>query len=138
IHPRTRDPGTLFFLKFVAVAMMVLGLGAGLQVFRSFAVVNDDGLLAVNLFGWPTRLRWDEINRFQVKPDSNKVIFRDKGRKRLAFSLSYDGWGEFRELAGRRLNPILYLQLVHTLEQLRARPAVKPGFWPKWFKPRRP
>ena len=139
LPPRTHDPGTIIFLKFMAAAMIVLGLGAWLQVFRSYAVVNDDGLVAGNLFGRQSRLAWGDIRTFEVKSDSNKVIFRDKGRRKLALSLSYDGWLEFREFAGRRLNPSLYLQLVYTLNQLRAKPAPsKPAFWPKWLNPRRP
>src|SRR2546427_41201 len=62
----------------VAVALFML-----MQAFGEYAVITQDGLIKSGLLGRETRMGWNEIVRFQIKPDSNEVIFRNNAKRKL-------------------------------------------------------
>ena len=132
-----KSPWVILALKIGWVGVVVLAVLAPWRAFREFTVVNDDGLVKINLFGQETRLAWREITRFRIKPDDNKVIFTSSAKAKLTMSLSYDGWQDFRETAARRLGPVLYWQLDYALANLDAKqaklPATKKLRLPKWL-----
>ncbi len=100
----------------VAVAVFML-----LQAFREHAVIADDGLLKSDLFGRETRLGWEDIFSFHIKPDDNRVIFRNNAKVKLTLSLAYDGWQDFSDLAARHMKPELFWQFHYTLAGIDAR-----------------
>lgn len=108
-----------------------------LHALREFTVVNDDGLIKGNLFGGEARMGWQEIASFRIKPDDNSVVFTNRAKGRLTMSLAYDGWQDFRELAVRHVNPVLYWRLDYALANLDAKranlPATRKLRPPKWL-----
>jgi hypothetical protein len=124
-------------LRTVWLGIVAVAILAPLQAFREFAVVTDEGLIKSNLFGRETRMAWKDIFTYQIKPDDNKVIFKDNAKAKLTLSLSYDGWQDFEEMAARRMNPVLHWQLQHMLTSLRTTGTIpstaKKSRWAKWF-----
>ena len=123
------------FLKIGCSVMLVVSLIPMLQVFCEFVVVNDDGLLKSDFLGRKTQMAWNEILRFQVKPDDNKVILFGNGKFKLTMNLAYDGWQDFLEMAGRRLNPALYTTIAITLANVDAKKVNVPPLRKLWKKP---
>ena len=124
-------------IKIGWVGIVVVAILAPLQAFRECTVVNDDGLIKLNLFGGEKRLGWREISSFRIKPDDNKVIFTSNTKANLTMSLSYDGWQDFEEVAAKHLNPVVYLQFTYARATVNAkgtisRPKKKTGP-AKWF-----
>ena len=131
------SPLMIFLLKLGWGGIVAVALLMPVQAFSEHTVITDDGLIKAGLFGSETRMAWNEIYRFQVKPDSNEVIFRDNGKRKLKMSLAYDGWQDFLDVAAKRLNPALYWQFRYTVANLDAKKKVssasKKLHWPKWF-----
>jgi hypothetical protein len=129
-------------LKIAWLGIVVVAFLAPVQAFREFVVINEEGVMKSDLFGRQTRFGWNEILSFRINPDDNKVIFRTADPKaKLKMSLAYDGWRDFLELAGRRLDPALNFQLVHALATLDAKRTIsrstKKVPWAKWFPTKR-
>ena len=116
------------------VAFAILTL---MQSYGEYAVVTDDGIIKFGLFGRQSRMSWKDIRQFQIKPDSNEVIFRDDTKRKLKLSLSYDGWHDFLETAARRLEAHLYRQFYYTLVSIDAKKQVPlsplQSRWARWF-----
>ena len=132
-----KSPWVVFAIKIGWAGIVVVAILAPLQAFREFTVVNDEGLIKFNLFGREIRLGWKDIVTFQLKLDENGVIFKNSEKTKLTMNLAYDGWQDFRELAARHLNPVLYWQFAYALANVNAKSAVlrlptKPR-WAKWF-----
>jgi len=132
-----KSPWVILVLKIGWVGSVVLAALALWRAFRECTIVNDDGLIKINVFGQETRLGWREFSSFRIKPDDNKVIFMSTAKAKLTMSLSYDGWQDFRETAARRLSPALYWQLDYALVNVDAKHANLPTTRklrpPKWF-----
>ncbi len=109
-----------------------------LQLFREATIVNDDGLMKINLFGQITRMEWRELAQFSYKTDDSTVTFRNAARQKLTLSLCYNGWQDFVELAARRMEPSLYWQVTYGLAMVRAgdqkAKPVKTTTKAKWFR----
>lgn len=122
-------PGVTAGKSALVVVLLKLGwggivaaaVGMLLQAFREYAVVTDDGLIKSDLLGRETRLGWPEISQFRIKPDDNKVIFRNNAGAKLALSLAYDGWQDFSDLAARHMKPELYWQFHYARAGIDAR-----------------
>jgi len=97
------------------VAVLIL-----LQLFRESTVINDDGLVKINLMGQITRMGWGDLASFSYKTDDSTVTFRDATRKKLTLSLCYNGWQDFLALASRRMEPGLYWQVTYGLAMVKA------------------
>ena len=124
-------------VKLGWAGMVVAAILLPLHALREFTVVNDDGLIKGNLFGGEARMGWQEIAGFRIKPDDNSVIVMNRAKGKLTMNLAYDGWQDFRELAARHLNPVLYWQFAYAQANVNAKSAVlrsptKPR-WVKWF-----
>lgn len=132
-----KSPLMVLGLKIAWLGIVAVAILAPLQAFREYTVVTDDGLIKSNLFGRETRLAWREISTYQIKPDANKMIFRTTTKAKLTMSLAYDGWQDFRELAARHLNPVLYWQFVSALVNVDAKRTIscstKKTRPAKWF-----
>lgn len=114
----------LLLMKIAGIGIVGLGIIQLLQVACEFVVVTDDGLLKSDFLGRKTQMAWNEIVRFQVKPDDNKVIVFGKGKSKLTMNLAYNGWQDFLETAGRRLNPATYTVIALALANVNARKTV--------------
>ena len=127
--------------KLAAIGMATIGVLASLQAFCEFVVVTDDGLIKSDLFGRKTQWAWADIVTFQIKPDDNKVTFRNQAKAKLTMSLAYDGWQDFLETAARRLNPLLFPQFKFALANVnvkrRAMPVIKKIQVKKWLTTKR-
>jgi len=132
-----KSPWFILGIKIGWVGIVVVAILAPLQALREFTVVNDDGLIKSNLFGGETRLGWKEIFTFQIKPDDNKVIFKNNAKAKLTMSLSYDGWQDFQEMAVKHLNPVLYWQFTYARANVNAKGTIsrptKKSRPAKWF-----
>jgi hypothetical protein len=91
----------VLFLKIGWLGIVAVAILAPLQAFREFMVVTDDGLIKSNLLGRISRMEWKDIANYQIKPDDNKVIFKNHAKAKLTMSLSYDGWQDFQDMAVR-------------------------------------
>jgi hypothetical protein len=127
--------GMALFGKIFATGMAIIGVFASLQAFCEFVVVTDDGLLKSDFLGRKTKMAWNEILQFQVKPDDNKVILRGDGKLKLTMSLAYDGWQDFLEMAVRRLSPASYGVIAYTLANVDAKKVNVPPLKKLWKKP---
>jgi hypothetical protein len=114
----------ILFLKLGWGGIVALAILMLMQTYGEYAVVTDDGVIKYSLFGRQSRMDWKDIRQFQIKPDSNDVIFRDYAKRKLKLSLSYDGWQDFLETAGRRLDPALYHLFYYTFLNIDARKPV--------------
>ena len=133
--------GMSLFAKIFAISMAALGVFASLRAFCEFVVVTDDGLLKSNLFGRKTQMAWNEILRFRVNTDDNKVTISGNGKHKLTMSLSYNGWQDFMEMARRRLNPDIYETICNLRAGVNTKPPTvrrpKKPFWKKPFATKR-
>lgn len=127
---RDKD-GMALFAKIFATSMAAIGVYASLQALCEFVVVNDDGLLKSDRFGRKTQMAWNEIVRYQVKSDDNKVILFGKDKFKMTMSLAYNGWQDFLEMAARRVNPAIYENIAYTLANVDARRPQKKSIWNK-------
>ena len=105
----------LLIMKIAGIGIVALGIIQLLQVACEFVVVTDDGLLKSDFLGRKTQMAWNEIRHCQVKADNNKVILFGKDKLKLTMNLAYDGWQDFLEMAGRRLNPAIYATIAISL-----------------------
>jgi len=121
---KDEPPLTLLALKTGWVFIVAVALLAPLQVLRESTVITDDGLLKCGVFGGETRMAWTNICTFQINPDDNKVIFRNRAKAKLTMSLAYDGWQDFLEMAACRMNPPLHQQFSFMLANLDAKSPV--------------
>lgn len=121
----------VLFLGCGWIAIIAFGILGPLFVFSQFVVITDDALVQSGLFGSKTRLNWNEIVSFRIKPDKNEVIFRSNAKVKLRMSLAYDGWQDFLETASRHLNRTLYWQLQYALANVDAKRTAQK---PKWLK----
>jgi len=122
-----KSPWVVLGLKIGGAGIVIVAVLAPLQAFREYAVVNDEGLIKFNLFGRETRLGWNEIVTFQLKPDDNKVIFKNNTKTKLTMSLACDGWQDFREMAAKHLDPALYWQFANALANVNAKGTISPS-----------
>ncbi len=106
-------------IKLGWAGITVVALGAPLQAFREFAVVNDEGLMKSDFRGRQTRLEWKEITRLHINLDDNKVLFLTASTNKLKLSLCYNGWQDFVEISAKHLNPAIQLQLALTLAEIK-------------------
>ena len=132
-----KSPWFVLGLKIGWAAIVVVAILAPLQALREFTVINDEGLIKFNLFGRETRLGWKEIFTYQLKPDDNKVIFRNNAKTKLTMSLACDGWQDFLETAAKHLDPALYWQFAYSLANVNTKQAIsrptKKTRPAKWF-----
>ncbi len=132
-----KSPLMILLLKLGCGGIVLVAVFMLMHAFRECAVITDDGLIKLDLFGRETRLGWKDISRFQIKPDDNKVIFRDSARAKLTMSLAYDGWQDFSDMAFRRLTPALYWQFKRAVANIDAKrtnlPSTRKTRWAKWF-----
>lgn len=130
-----------WLVKLGWVGITVTALILLLQLFREFTVVNDNGLMKSNLWGRITRLDWNELAYFHYKIDENTITFRNNAHEKLTLSLCYNGWGDFMEMAARRMPPSLYWQVTCGLASVKAndqrQKSRKTGSGKKWFTFRR-
>jgi hypothetical protein len=110
-------------IKLGWAGITVAALGAPLQAFREFAVVNDEDVMKSDPLGRQTRLEWKEITRLHINLDDNKVLFLTDSKANLKLSLCYNGWQDFVEISAKHLNPMLHLELVFNLAQAGMRKA---------------
>jgi hypothetical protein len=134
--------GMALCAKIIATGMAIIGIFVSLQALCEFVVVNDDGLLKSGFLGRKKQMAWNEVLQFQVKIDDNKVILRGEGKLKLTMNLAYDGWQDFLEMAGRRLNLDIYTTIAITLAHVDAKKAatVSPfkSLWKKRAVTKRP
>jgi hypothetical protein len=127
--------GMALFARIFATSMAAIGIFTSLRAFFEFVVVTDDGLLKSDFLGRKTQMAWNEILRFQIKPDDNKVILFGNSNLKLTMSLAYDGWQDFLEMAGRRLQPDIYTTIAISLANVEARKAAVSPLKRLWKKP---
>jgi hypothetical protein len=125
----------LLLMKIGGVGIVALGIIQLLQVAFEFVVITDDGLLKSDFLGRKMQMAWNEIRRFQIKPDNNKVILFGNGKFKLTMSLACDGWQDFLEMAGRRLQPDIYTTIAVSLANVDARKAAVSPLKRLWKKP---
>lgn len=105
-----KTPAVVLLLKIGWGLIIAAAFLLPLYAYREGAIITEDEVIKLNVFGSKTHVAWKDIQSYRIKIDENKVTFITVAKVKLTLSLAYDGWQDFLEMAAKRMNAHLYWQ----------------------------
>jgi hypothetical protein len=118
IAPADNTLFTFTVMKMFVVGLILLGIAAPLWAFWEHVIINEEGIIKPRLLGSKTKMEWQDILSYEIRPDDNLVIFSDQSKRKVMLNLAYDGWEDFQKLAAKKMDPDLYWQFRSSLVDL--------------------